>query len=257
MRHPTALLLAYDGAPFRGWQSQPGKPTIQDAVERALAQALGGKVQVFGAARTDAGVHAEGQVCHFVRQKLDSTSALVELMETLPKHLPAGLTLKSAALAQQSFHARASSVGKRYVYRFAWGPESMQDARAFPLGEAAQPQWERARKALEGVLDLTELPGLSSPSTDRRPAPGLTGFSLDETANSASLELRAPAFRKHQVRNVAGHLAAIALGLAEPESLRTLAQRKRPWMGAQAPARGLTLVEVVYPPELAPFNRAL
>jgi tRNA U38,U39,U40 pseudouridine synthase TruA len=66
--------------------------------------------------------------------------------------------------------------------------------------------------------------------------------------------VRAKAFRKHQVRNLAGHLGAVASGLAEPGSLRALAQRARPWMGAQAPAAGLTLVEVLYPPELDPFR---
>jgi len=63
----------------------------------------------------------------------------------------------------------------------------------------------------------------------------------------------ARAFRKHQIRNLAGHLGAVALGLAAPESLRELAQRTRPWMAAQAPASGLTLVQVLYPPELDPF----
>ncbi len=68
------------------------------------------------------------------------------------------------------------------------------------------------------------------------------------------LEVSARAFRKHEVRNLAGHLGAVALGLATPESLRELSQRSRPWMGARAPAAGLTLVEVAYPPELDPFS---
>jgi tRNA pseudouridine38-40 synthase len=281
MRRPTALLLAYDGAPFKGWQAQSGQPTVQGAIEQALSTALHVKVQVFGAARTDAGVHAEGQVCHFVKEKIDGTRALVELMEALPALLPEGLRLRSAALAHQSFHARSSSVGKRYRYRFSWGTLVAQAGpRTFALGADARPEWDRAREALAALLELTELPGLSSPSSDKRPAPGLGGFRLeveeaeegagaaadvdanaDADANAtpapeslATLELWGPAFRKHQVRNLAGHLAAIALGLAKPESLQELAQRKRPWMGAQAPARGLTLMEVVYPLGVGPFG---
>lgn len=269
MRRPTALLLAYDGAPFKGWQIQRGKPTVQGAVEAALSTALGTRVQIFGAARTDAGVHAEGQVCHFVKEKVDGTRALVELMEALPRLLPPGLRLLRAALAHPSFHARSSSTGKRYRYRFSWGTGSAQaDPRSLALGADARPEWERAREALSALLDLGALPGLSSPSSDRRAAPGLGGFRIDEAkaearaeaevnaGSSATLELWGPAFRKHQVRNMAGHLAAIALGLAKPGSLRELAQRQRPWMGAQAPARGLTLVEVVYPPGLGPFGPA-
>jgi tRNA U38,U39,U40 pseudouridine synthase TruA len=66
--------------------------------------------------------------------------------------------------------------------------------------------------------------------------------------------VRAPAFRKHEVRNLAGHLAAVALGLAPPESLARLARGPRPWHGATAPPHGLTLLEVLYPPELDPFR---
>jgi len=114
----------------------------------------------------------------------------------------------------------------------------------------ASADWERARAALHGLDGLPQLPGLSSPSKDHKPAPPLASWSLDDRG---VLEVSARAFRKHEVRNLAGHLGAVALGLAAPESLRELAQRSRPWMGARAPPGGLTLVEVVYPPELDPF----
>jgi tRNA pseudouridine38-40 synthase len=78
----------------------------------------------------------------------------------------------------------------------------------------------------------------------------LTKWSLDQ----GILEVEGSAFRRHQIRNIAGHLAAVALGYAAPESLRELAQRKRPWMGATAPAHGLTLVQVFYPAEIDPFR---
>src|SRR5256885_681586 len=82
----------------------------------------------------------------------------------------------------------------------------------------------------------------------RGPAGGAAG------PEGAELTVRAPAFRKHQIRNLAGHLAAVALGLATPESLAQLARGLRPWHGATAPAHGLTLLEVFYPPELDPFR---
>lgn len=267
---PAALLLAYDGAPFKGWQAQPGKPTVQAAVERALALALGVEAQVHGAARTDAGVHAEGQVCHLVKERLAAPGALEALRVDLPGLLPASVRLRAAAMAHESFHARSSAIGKRYAYRFAWGPREAAgpllgappealEARAFWLGSQARPRWELARAALQGLDGLPALPGLSSPSKDKRPAPPLDAWALSETAGAegagtALLELRGAAFRKHQVRNLAGHLAAVALGLAAPETLRALAQRRRPWMGATAPPAGLTLVEVLYAPELDPFR---
>lgn len=273
-RVPCALLLSYDGGAFRGWQRQPGMPTIQEAIEDALQQALRRKVLLFGAARTDAGVHAEGQVCHFVKEAVGSSASVESLAAGLREALPPSIELRAAALAHPSFHARSSAVGKRYRYRFSWGapilprlPLAMDSVvsqslapqpsasllRTFQLGLSAAPDWERARAALRGLAGLEALPGLSSPSTDRRPAPPLGSWSLTEEAQSCALEVAGPAFRKHQVRNIAGHLAAVALGLAEPESLAALAVRTRPWMGACAPPQGLTLVQVEYPAALDPF----
>ncbi len=257
-RLPCALLLAYDGSAFRGWQRQPGMPTIQEAIERALGESLDRKVQIFGAARTDAGVHAQGQVCHFVKEAVATEAAVEQLSASLRSLLPSSVTVRAASLAHPSFHARSSAIGKSYRYRFSWGaPISMESRDAFQLGPTAMPDWSRARAALEEMSKLDALPGLSSPSTDRRPAPPLAQWNIaidSADATRCALSVAGPAFRKHQVRNLAGHLAAIALGLAEPDSLARLAARARPWMGACAPPHGLTLMRVDYPRELDPFG---
>jgi tRNA pseudouridine38-40 synthase len=235
-----ALLLAYDGAAFRGWQKQPGMVTVQGALEDALRAHLGKRLVVHGASRTDAGVHAEGQVANF-RTDLHPPSAEKEkkiffLGAADPPALR-GLQVLRTAVAAESFHARSSAIGKKYRYRLP----------AF----VAKGDWERARAALRGMEGLPELSGLASPSKDHKPAPPLTSWSLD---TEGALLVEGRAFRKHQIRNLAGHLGAIALGYATPESLRELAQRKRPWMGATAPSNGLTLLEVLYPRELDPFR---
>ena len=249
-RRTFALLLSYDGAPFRGWQRQPPLPTVQEAVERALAATLGRALGVFGAGRTDAGVHAEAQVAHFhARLPVDLTA----LAAGLRASLPAPIRLVQAALASDSFHARSSSIGKKYRYRFSWGARG-QGVPSFWLGAEAAPRWDRAREALAGLSGLPLLSGLASPSRDRKPAPPLDAWSLEQDGQAATLVVEARAFRKHEIRNLAGHLAAIALGLAEPASLSALARMHRPWRGATAPPHGLTLVEVRYPPELDPFR---
>jgi tRNA pseudouridine38-40 synthase len=224
-----ALLLAYDGASFRGWQKQPGMVTVQGTLEGALRSLIGKRPTVHGASRTDAGVHASGQVASLKTGRAPDFGRLA---------LPESLRLLRCAVADPSFHARSSSVGKRYRYDF----------RRFVTGAA---DWDRARAALRGLDGLRHLSGLCSPSKDHKPAPKLTSWSLDD---SGVLEVTAKAFRKHELRNLAGHLAAVALGLATPESLALLAARTRPWMGARAPAHGLTLVEVLYPPDLDPFR---
>lgn len=222
-----ALLLAYDGAAFRGWQKQPGLETVQGALEGALRVLLERKLVVHGASRTDAGVHALGQVCSFRTSSVDPSQLV----------LPAGLRLLRWTKAPDSFHARATSVGKRYRYE---------------MGQFVQKgDWERARVALQGLDGLGSLSGLASPSKDHRPAPPLTRWSLDD---SGSLFVEGAAFRKHQVRNLAGHLGAVALGYSTPESLRELAQLRRPWRGARAPAGSLMLLEVLYPEGKNPFT---
>jgi tRNA pseudouridine38-40 synthase len=241
-RRTFALRLAYDGAAFRGWQRQPGLATVQQAVEDALAALLGERVRVAGAARTDAGVHAEGQVASFAVRRPLSPGALGGL------RLAEGLRVLAAAPAPEAFHARSSAAGKRYRYRFASG-----SPLAWDLGPAT-PDWERARAALAGLDGLAHLAGLASPARGSKPAPPLEEWTLVDGQQTAELTVRARAFRKHQIRNLAGHLAAVALGLATPESLGELARRLRPWRGATAPAHGLTLVEVLYPSQLDPFR---
>jgi tRNA pseudouridine38-40 synthase len=271
-RRPIALKIAYDGQEFFGWQRQPGLPTVQEAVERALAQALATAVRVaagraagsglghptvvHGAARTDAGVHARGQVCHFVRQALP-TSELSALQQALCAALPPSIRVLAVRPAVDSFHARASSSGKCYSYTFAWGGTPEAPDR-FHLGPRASPRWELARAALGLLSGLPALPGLSSPGSDRRPAPPLEAWSMDEVPTECvcALRVRAAAFRKHEVRNLAGHLVSVALGLSAPETLAALARGSRPWMRAQAPANGLCLEEVLYPEALDPFRGA-
>jgi tRNA pseudouridine38-40 synthase len=238
LKRTYALKLAYDGGAFRGWQKQPGQLTVQGAVEDALRELLGKRYTLHGAARTDAGVHALAQVASFSSGRDPDLARL---------RLPPGAQLLAFAVASPSFHARASSTGKRYRYRFCAGERA---DGAFYLGAEARPDWSRARQALEGLAGLPEITGLASPSTLRKPAPPLTRWSLDD---SGVLEVEARAFRKHQVRNLAGHLAAVALGLAESTTLAALAKRARPWMGATAPPHGLTLLQVLYPRELDPF----
>jgi tRNA pseudouridine38-40 synthase len=224
-----ALLLAYDGAAFRGWQKQPGLLTVQGALEDAIQTLLGRRLVVHGASRTDAGVHALGQVASLRTTAVD----LGRLV------LPGGLRLIRWTVVPDSFHARATAVGKRYRYELG---------RLVPKGD-----WARARAALRGLEGLPALTGLSSPSKDHRPAPPLAAWTLSD---QGSLFIEAAAFRKHEVRNLAGHLGAVSLGYATPESLRLLAQRSAPWRGARAPADRLTLLEVLYPPEHNPFGRA-
>jgi tRNA pseudouridine38-40 synthase len=241
-----ALALDYAGTGFAGWQRQPGRPTIQGALEEALGAFLGERIQVHGAARTDAGVGAARQVASFSARRSIPAEALLALS------LPRGISLLAAARAPPGFHARASAAGKRYRYRYGWGEKS--DPAAWFLGADAVPRWDDALSALDSLKGLSALSGLASPSTHTSAAPPLSAWSLEGRPGSAELTVSAPAFRKHEVRNLAGHLAAVALGLAAPDSLARLARGSRPWHGATAPPHGLLLVDVQYPAAIDPFR---
>src|SRR5438067_7890641 len=141
-RRTYALRFAYDGALFRGWQRQPGERTVQQALEDALAASLGRPFRLHGAARTDAGTHAEGQVASFSIRRSLSPGDLLRLPA------PMGISIRSAAEARASFHARASAVAKSYRYRFAWRDGNRD--RAFHLRQSI-PESDRARCALDGL----------------------------------------------------------------------------------------------------------
>src|SRR5712691_9993030 len=192
-RKTYALALTYDGRGFAGWQRQPRRVTVQGAVEDAVGALLGERVSVHGAARTDAGVHAERQVASFRVRRSVEPAALVALA------LPEGARILEAAAAAPSFHARASAVAKRYRYRFTWGEPT---GDAWFLGPEARPRWDLARASLESLRGLPHLAGLASPAKARSPAPPLESCSLDEDER-----------------------------LAEPASLGALARSLRPWRG--------------------------
>src|SRR3989344_4703105 len=107
------LTLSYDGTRFSGWQRQPGRLTIQEKVEDALFQYFRQKVMVYGASRTDAGVHAEGQVAHLVPPKSIQPS---DVVRNLNRHLPQDIRILQAEKVSQDFYARESAKSKEYEY---------------------------------------------------------------------------------------------------------------------------------------------
>ena len=162
-------ICAYDGAPFGGWQSQPGGNAIQDVIEARLAQIFGGPVRTHASGRTDAGVHARAQVFHFDAAWRHGAD---RLQAALRSALPATIQIKSVRAASREFHARFSATGKIYVYNLHLG-----DADPFtrpyswpifkPLDFAAM---EEAAAALRGRNDFkafSALNGSEMPDTVR------------------------------------------------------------------------------------------
>ncbi len=243
-RSRFAILLAYDGAAFEGWQVQPHRVTVQGTLRRALA-ACGIRSVANGSGRTDKGVHAEGQVATF-EATADAAALQRELDSWLREHAPA-LVVRAIRKAHPRFHAQWSAVGKRYRYRFSL-PGSRMHARACPLPRV--PNLAAMQQALTLLATEPSLGGLCSGHA-REAAP------LDrariEVGGDLSIVLEARGFGKHAIRNLAACLVQIGLGHLASERLSQLAQSPYAYRHATAPAAGLTLERVLYRAEEDPF----
>ncbi|MHB1845835.1 MAG: tRNA pseudouridine synthase A [Deltaproteobacteria bacterium] len=257
-RIPYALEIAYFGGPFAGWQRQAGRPSVQAALEMALA-GLGIEAPLAAAGRTDAGVHARRQLVSFrVRRQLPPEATLAGLNLALPRAIRA-LRL---ARAGHSFHARASATAREYRYRVlvggrARGAWTLPDPRSVPALPASGPlagrlDVEAMRRFLSAQLGRQD----RAPFTTRPPGPLETELHLAElrerprpTGRGYELRFVASGYSRHLVRHWV--FAAVALGAGMPLPLDALATA-RGWRGPRAPGGGLVLWDVDYPDD--PFR---
>ena len=241
------LVVEYEGTAYRGWQVQPGGPTIQALLETALATALREPVRVRGAGRTDAGVHAAGQVCAVRVARVPAD--LGKLRKSLNALTPDDVSVREVAVVDDAFDPRRHARSRVYEYRIWNAPARSPFWRRWawhhpqPLDRAAM---ATAATALAGEHDFTAFRAADAApvrSTVRR----VFESALREDGALLVYRIEATAFLKHMVRNVVGTLAEIGRGERPPDDVpRLLAARDRRLAGATAPAHGLTLVGVRY-----------
>ena len=239
------LILEYDGTGYAGWQRQPDRPTIQEAVETAILGVTQINVPVIGAGRTDAGVHALGQVASF---RIDRDMTPREWTRALNAHLPKSIVVRSAALMPDTFHARHSAKGKLYEYRILNRPERPAVGRDYcwhihqPLDDAAMNQ---AGLVLIGPHDFSSFQ--TQPTDNDDPICHLQRFTVFREGDRLRIEAYADRFLKQMIRSIVGTLVDIGLRKRTPESLRTILKaRDRSAAGKTAPPQGLFLVRVDY-----------
>ena len=242
-----AVGLEYDGNDFAGWQLQISAPSIQATLQAALASVCDHPVAVTGAGRTDAGVHARCQVAHFESAAPRTERAL--LLGT-NSSLPPGVALRWVRFVPEHFHARYSALARTYRYCIL----NRTTRSALSHGRAAfvyrplrvEPMQEAAR-LLIGTHDFSAFRAAECQA--RSPVRNLMQLQVQRSGDFLVLEVTANAFLHHMVRNLAGLLIHIGQGEASPDlAAEVLAGRNRRLAPATAPAAGLYLWRVQYPP---------
>jgi len=239
------MRLAYVGTRYAGWQIQPALPTIQGHLEDRLGRLLREKITVFGAGRTDSGVHALGQVASFTTER---QVPLDGLRRGLNARLPEDIRVLEAGQVADSFHARSDAQGKEYAYRYSRGEVTSPFRAPFvcPVrGRLDLDAMRRGAAGFEGRHDFSSLAPTSLELEDR--VRTIRSIRIEEEGDEVVLKVQGDGFLRHMVRTIAGTLLDIARGVREAgEVPRILAARDRRAAGPCAPARGLTLVQVFY-----------
>ena len=243
------LVIAYNGAAYHGWQRQAeGIDTVQQRIEQAASVLLGHPVSVHGAGRTDAGVHAEGQVANCRTGNL--TIPLRGLRRAMNAKLPRDIAVRSAVEAPSTFHASRSAIGKTYRYRICVSP-----CRPVMLHGLVYHYWrpleiEPMRRAAERVVGTHDFRGFSA-SAEVRENTVRTIFRCEvaEADREVTITVQGNSFLYNMVRILTGTLIEIGREHWEPDRIdRILASRDRQDAGPNAPPDGLTMVCVHYDP---------
>lgn len=242
------LLIEYDGTPYCGWQRQASDRSVQSAIEEAIE----GLTTVFntlhGCGRTDAGVHALGQVAHFTCAKRYPAGTVRDALNARLKAAGDAVTILAAEEVDDSFDARISATKRHYLYRIVnrRPPLALDENRAWhvkrPLDVAAM---QESARHLIGHHDFTTFRSADCQAN----SPLRTLDTLEVTREGEHVEIRTSArsFLHHQVRSFAGSLVEVGLGKWQPIGMKeALEARDRARCGPQAPAAGLYFVKAEY-----------
>lgn len=240
------LTLEYDGAPFVGWQRQDNGRSVQGALEAAIERLSGERVTVTGAGRTDAGVHALGQVAHFDLVKEFEPGKVRDAMNF---HLrPNPVSVLDAAVADADFHARFSATARHYLFRILnrRSPPALDTGRVWHVSPRLDAEAMRAgAQFLVGQHDFTTFRAAECQA--QSPVKTLDRLDVSRRADEIHIEASARSFLQHQIRSFAGTLKLVGEGKWAPLDVKkALAARNRAACGPVSPPEGLYLVKVDY-----------
>ena len=239
------LTLSYDGTRYCGWERQPGRETIQGKLETVLERMTGRPVEVNGAGRTDAGVHARAMTAN---TWLETARSCEEIRQYLNRYLPEDICADEVKEASERFHARFKAAGKLYAYTCYVGTGKPVFNRRFVTVLEGEPDLTRMRRAAEylvGEHDFKSFCG--NPKMKKSTVRMLDSITITRRRSLLVLEFHGTGFLQNMVRILTGTLLEVGFSRREPEEIPEILQaRDRSRAGFTAPAQGLCLMRVDY-----------
>lgn len=242
-----ALIVSYDGTAYRGFQTQPGGGTVQDELERAIRSLTGEENRIEGSGRTDAGVHALGQVVSF---RTASPIPIVKWALALNGRLPGDIIVRSAHEMPEDFHARYSAVRKTYRYSLSTGKYPNIFTARFRHHHYRPLDVDAMREGIRFFIGEHDYTAFSSAGAPRKSnVRTIYAAWLEHEGEDLHLHWTGSGFLYNMVRIMAGTLIEVGEGKKAPGHIPAILQRKdRNMAGPTAPAQGLALWQVEYPP---------
>lgn len=246
VRNNYKMMITYDGTRFFGWEHQPTTDmTIQGKIESVLSAMVGEPVEVIGAGRTDAGVHAKAMVAN---ARMDTDKSPEEIRDYLNQYLPDDICVTEVRIASDRFHSRYNAIGKTYCYTCYVGRTKPVFNRKYVYVLDREPNVEKmclAAEYLKGTHDFASF--CSNPRMKKSTVREVDKIDIVKKGDFLYLTFHGTGFLQHMVRILTGTLLEVGFGKRAPESIPELIELKdRSKAGATAPAKGLCLIKVDY-----------
>lgn len=240
------LTIEYEGTDYCGWQWQAGLPTVQGAVLDGIRKLIGADVELSGSSRTDAGVHALGQVANF---KTESGISLYNVQRGLNFHLPEDITIRQVEEAPLEFDSRHDSKAKTYIYKIVNRPQRPAMLRRFAWHVWKPLDIERMAEAASHIIGEKDFASFMAADAQVRHSMREVYAIQIRRGNEGLVEIEVigRAFLRHMVRIMAGTLVEVGIGRIHPDAVaHIIAAQDRRRAPRTAPAHGLTLIKIEY-----------